>query len=149
MKGEERVKSNNLVEWVFRNESQVRQAVWERRNDAGGTSGGGCGKSCSTGDPVANRAIRNASELPNVVVCYGAGRVFNLRRPERWLKMVEIVQEHYKGGVQGEILEQLYKQGMSNDEVMENVGVRRTIFFVMKSDILAFAEGVACGLGVL
>lgn len=143
------MKNNNLIEWIFRNEQSIRKSVWERRNDIGGISGRAGGKSCSTGDPVANRAIRNASELPSVVVDYGIGRTFNLRRPERWLRMVDIVKEHYSDGVQGRIIEMLYAQGLNNDSVMEKLGVRRTIFFVMKSDILAFAEGVAYGLDVM
>lgn len=143
------MKNNNLVEWVLRNEQGIRRAVFERRNDSGDIITGGGQKSCSKGDPVATRAIRNVSELPNVLVEYGNGRTFNLRSPEKWLRMAQIVKEHYAKGLQGVMIKKLFQEGQTLDDTMVELGVSRSTLYVMRLDVMTFAEGVAYGLGLI
>lgn len=143
------MKNNNLVEWVLRNEQGIRRAVYESRNDAGDISTRAGQKSCSKGDPVAARAIRNVTELPNVLVEYGNGRTFNLRTPEKWLRLVDIVKEHYENGLQGLMIAKIYQESQSLDETMADLGVSRSTLYVMRLDVMTFAEGVAYGLGLI
>ena len=143
------MKNSNLVEWVLRNEQDIRIAVYEKRNDTGDIVIGGGQKSCSKADPVANRAIKNASELPNVLVEYGNGRTFNLRNPEKWLRMAQIVKEHYAKGLQGVMIKKLFQEGQTLDDTMVELGVSRSTLYVMRLDVMTFAEGVAYGLGLI
>ena len=143
------MKNNNLVEWVLRNEQGISKAVYENRNDMGDIVARGGQKSCSKGDPVANTAIKNVTELPNVVVECDNGRTFNLRNPEKWLKMVRIVKEHYENGLQGRMISKIYQEGQSLDKTMADLGVSRSTLYVMRLDVMTFAEGVAYGLGLI
>lgn len=143
------MKNSNLVEWVLRNEQDIRIAVYEKRNDTGDIVIGGGQKSCSKADPVANRAIKNVSELPNVLVEYGNGRTFNLRSPEKWLRMAKIVKEHYAKGLQGVMIKKLFQEGQTLDDTMVELGVSRSTLYVMRLDVMTFAEGVAYGLGLI
>ena len=143
------MKSNNLIEWVLRNEQNIRRAVYERRNDTGSRIAGGGSKTCSISDPVANEAINNVSSLPNVVVEYGNGHTFNLRNPEKWLRLVKVVHEHYSDGLQSRMIQMLYEDSAGKDEIMAALGVSRATLYVMRMDVLTFAEGVAYGLGII
>ena len=95
--------NKELIEFVFYHEKEIKQAVFERREDGclPKTGGGGSGH-CRVSDPTAQNAIRKALEIPAVIIEYGAktcGRSNSrtLRHPEKLLKVVQYKREYFHG----------------------------------------------------
>ena len=147
--------TRDLIEFCLIHEEEIKQAVFERRNDAGsGKSGGNGSGHCLVSDTTANTAIRRVEEVPCVIVEYGTalnGRrdSLTLRHPERWLKVTAWTKEHYMGNKQGDLIRMKYCNGMTRGEICKAIGVGTSIYHVMLNDIFAFAEGIATGIGVV
>ena len=80
------------IEWVFRREKAIRQAVYEKRMDRGGFTGGDGNGHCRISDPTALQAIRNVIELETIIIDDG-GRIMY---PEKWLRVIDKMREWCK-----------------------------------------------------
>lgn len=145
------MRNESLIEWVLRHEAAIRTAIYEQRNDPGTHYGGGRGGN-SISNPTEEQGIRNATELEVVSIPIGGrgGAEFRLSLPERWIKVCDKVRTKYAGSVYAEIIVQCYDTGESKStkEIIDTIGVSRTSFFVLKNEIITFAEGLAIGLGI-
>lgn len=143
------MRNESLIEWVLRNENAIRKAVYEKREDPGTSSSGGGRSGNRISNPTQEAGIRNATELTFVAVSVGIkGGQFRLSYPERWLRMCDKVKAKYADSVYAEIIVQFYSEGKTSKEVIENIRISRASFFVLKNEIITFAEGVAIGLGL-
>ena len=147
--------NKELIEFVFYHEKEIKQAVFERREDGclPKTGGGGSGH-CRVSDPTAQNAIRKALEVPAVIIEYGAktcGRrnSITLRHPEKWLKVVQYTREYFTGTASGALFKMRYAECLTRQEICENLKINKPRYFAMLSNICKFAEGVAMGLGVI
>ncbi|PWM78652.1 MAG: hypothetical protein DBY32_04010 [Phascolarctobacterium sp.] len=147
--------NKELIEFVLSNESEIRKAVFERRQDGClPKTGGGSSGHCRISDPTAQNAIRNVLDVPTVVVEYGpaiCGRrnSVTLRHPERWLKVAEYTREYFAGSVSGRIMVMRYRENKTRQEICSALKINKPRFFTMLSNICKFAEGVAIGMGVI
>lgn len=143
------------VDFVFSHEQAIREAVQEKRSVKGGHTGGSGGH-CYISDPTAITAIRNIEEVSCVYIEYGpntgTGRERKrLRYPERWLKVINWTREYYYESCrveQGRLLDMHYRQNISREEACEQLHIGYGKYHTMLNDVLAFAVGLATGLGI-
>ena len=147
--------NKELIEFVFYHEKDIKQAVFERREDGclPKTGGGGSGH-CFTNDRTAQEAIRRILDVPAVVIEYGAktcGRrnSITLRHPEKWLKVIQYTRDYFNGTASGALFKMRYAECLTRQEICENLKINKPRYFEMLSNICKFAEGVAMGLGVI
>lgn len=140
-----------IIEWVLSYEDEIKRAVKDKRLDAGYANNSYTvgGRTNKISDVTGNTAVHNIMPVACVTVFYGIGRSILLRNPEKWLKMIEIVQFYYSDTIQGDLIEMLWKQKLSIAEITEALRVKRPMLYVMRSDVLSFAYGVASGLGLI
>lgn len=143
------------ADFIFSHEQAIREAVEEKRSEQGGHTGGNGGH-CRVSDPTAMTAIRNIDEITFVYIEYGpntgCGRERKrIRYPERWLKVVAWTRKYYYDACrveQGRLLDMHYRQNISRDEACEQLSIGYGKYHTMLNDVLAFAAGVAVGLGI-
>lgn len=147
--------NKELIEFVFYNEKEIKQAVFERREDGclPKTGGGGSGH-CFTNDRTAQEAIRRILDVPAVVIEYGAktcGRrnSITLRHPEKWLKVIQYTRDYFNGTASGALFKMRYAECLTRQEICENLKINKPRYFAMLGSVIKFAEGTAVGLGLL
>lgn len=147
--------NKELIEFVFYHEKEIKQAVFERREDGclPKTGGGGSGH-CFTNDRTAQEAIRRILDVPAVVIEYGAktcGRrnSITLRHPEKWLKVVQYTREYFNGTASGALFKMRYSECLTREEIICKIKIRKSQYHAMIANIMRFAEGAATGLGLI
>ena len=147
--------NKELIEFVFYHEKDIKQAVFERREDGclPKTGGGGSGH-CFTNDRTAQEAIRRILDVPAVVIEYGAktcGRrnSITLRHPEKWLKVIQYTRDYFNGTASGALFKMRYAECLTRQEICENLKINKPRYFAMLGSVIKFAEGAAVGLGLL
>lgn len=147
--------NKELIEFVFYHEKEIKQAVFERREDGclPKTGGGGSGH-CFTNDRTAQEAIRRILDVPAVVIEYGAktcGRrnSITLRHPEKWLKVVQYTREYFNGTASGALFKMRYSDCLTREEIICKIKIRKSQYHAMIANVLRFAEGAAMGLGLI
>lgn len=147
--------NKELIEFVFYHEKEIKQAVFERREDGclPKTGGGGSGH-CRVSDPTAQNAIRKALEVPAVIIEYGAktcGRrnSITLRHPEKWLKLAAEVRNYFNGTNSGLLLKMRYMDNLTRQEICKELNISTNYYNAMRCNVIKFAEGYALGIGLL
>lgn len=147
--------NKELIEFVFYHEKEIKQAVFEKREDGclPKTGGGGSGH-CFTNDRTAQEAIRRILDVPAVVIEHGpktCGRrnSITLRHPEKWLKVVLYTREYFNGTASGALFKMRYAECLTRQEICENLKINKPRYFAMLGSVIKFAEGAAVGLGLL
>ena len=65
--------SNNHIEGIFRREKEIKQAVWEAKNDSRGHTGGGNSGHALVSDPTASAALNQVDEVREVTLPRSTG----------------------------------------------------------------------------
>lgn len=147
--------NKELIEFVFYHEKEIKQAVFEKREDGCLPKTGGSGSGhCFTNDRTAQEAIRRILDVPAVVIEYGAktcGRrnSITLRHPEKWLSVVHFTREYFNGTASGALFKMRYAECLTRQEICENLKINKPRYFAMLGSVIKFAEGAAVGLGLL
>lgn len=147
--------NKELIEFVFYHENEIKQAVFEHREDGCLPKTGGSGsRRCRVSDPTAQNAIRKVLEVPAVIIEYGAktcGRrnSITLRHPEKWLKVVQYTREYFNGTASGTLFKMRYAECLTREEACEKLKINKPRYFAMLGSAVKFAEGAAVGLGLL
>jgi hypothetical protein len=144
--------NDETIEFVLYHTDEIRRAIAEKRLDP-------ClprtiGHSSKISDITAAAAITNISDVPCVVIGYGAkingqGNTQVVKRPEMWLRVVKYLDEIYAGKLTEEIIKRRYAQGESQRETCKALGISRDIYFAYRRDWLRAAELYAVGTGLL
>lgn len=110
---------NQLADFILKHQSNIEQAVVEKREDlcvqkTGGTSSG----HAFVSDPTCQKAIRNIMPVGAVVVYYGPKvgdqREYRvLKHPEKWIAIANHTWKHYRGTTAGKVMELRYRQGQT------------------------------------
>ncbi len=147
--------NKELIEFVFYHEKEIKQAVFEKREDGclPKTGGGGSGH-CRVSDPTAQNAIRKALEVPAVIIEYGAktcGRrnSITLRHPEKWLKVIQYTRDYFNGTASGALFKMRYSECLTREEIICKIKIRKSQYHAMIANVMRFAEGAATGLGLI
>lgn len=147
--------NKELIEFVFYHEKDIKQAVFERREDGclPKTGGGGSGH-CFTNDKTAQEAIRRILDVPAVVIEYGAktcGRrnSITLRHPEKWLKLAAEVRNYFNGTNSGLLLKMRYTDNLTRQEICKELNISTNYYNAMRCNVIRFAEGYAVGIGLI
>lgn len=147
--------ARSFIEWCFENEKDIELAVVETKLKSCKQKVGGVPSNHAfVSDPTAITAIRNVQELKSVVVelrtrLNGRPETMVLRFPERWLSVVRQTKSFYAGKVQGDIISLKYTENFSVAEICKKLGIKRSSFFLFRSEILVVAEAIAFGLGLI
>lgn len=148
--------ADDLIDFVFSHEKEIRNAILEKRLDPGSTGKPAGGSSRSqVSDPTANKGMRNVAPVPIVLVEYGA-RINGIREsksiknPETWLQVIGIVKEYYIGTPVAEFLRRRYDQGELWKETCRNMGLtNKGRYFDMKKSAIHCAELAAVERGLI
>ena len=147
--------NKELIEFVFYHEEEIKQAVFERREDGclPKTGGGGSGH-CFTNDRTAQEAIRRILDVPAVVIEYGAktcGRrnSITLRHPEKWLKVITVTRFYFGNRTAGKVYALRYCNCRTREEILDELSIRKSQYHAMVAGIIKFAEGVAVCEGLI
>lgn len=143
-----------IIEFCFAHRAAIEKAIREKRMDPAVPKTGGAAGNAQRSDPTCQKALRNIAEVSCVEIPYGAsvnGRqdVFTLRRPERWLRVVDLTFEHYRGKLEANLITAKYVQCKSREEVCAELCIGKSLYHVMQNDIFCFATGAAAGLGLV
>lgn len=147
--------NKELIEFVFYHEKEIKQAVFERREDGCLPKTGGSGSGhCRVSDPTAQNAIRKALEVPAVIIEYGAktcGRrnSITLRHPEKWLKVIQYTRDYFNGTASGALFKMRYSECLTREEIICKIKIRKSQYHAMIANVMRFAEGTATGLGLI
>lgn len=147
--------NKELIEFVFYHEKDIKQAVFERREDGCLPKTGGSGSGhCRVSDPTAQNAIRKALEVPAVIIEHGpktCGRrnSITLRYPEKWLKVVQYTREYFNGTASGALFKMRYSDCLTREEIICKIKIRKSQYHAMVAGIIKFAEGVAVCEGLI
>ena len=105
MQRRSRNKHVRTVEFMFRNEIEIWEAVEKAKHRTGGNMGGASSGHAFISDPTATEAIRNAEELRFVEIRNGV----RIEWPERWLRIIDAVRDWCEPNVlKREILRRRY-----------------------------------------
>ena len=147
--------NKELIEFVFYYEKEIKQAVFEKREDGclPKTSGGGSGH-CFTNDRTAQEAIRRILDVPAVIIEYGAktcGRrnSITLRYPEKWLKVIAVTRGYFGNRTAGKVYALRYCNCRTREEILDELSIRKSQYHAMVAGIIKFAEGVAVCEGLI
>lgn len=147
--------NKELIEFVFYHEKDIKQAVFEKREDGclPKTGGGGSGH-CRVSDPTAQNAIRRVMEVPAVIIEYGAktcGRrnSVTLRHPEKWLKLAAEVRNYFNGTNSGLLLKMRYTDNLTRQEICKELNISTNYYNAMRCNVICFAEGYAVAIGLI
>ena len=144
--------NDETIEFVLYHTDEIKRAIEEKRLDPCLPKSIGHGSKIS--DITATAAITNISDVPAVVVGYGpkingSGNTQVIKRPEMWLRVVEYLSEIYAGKLTEDIIKRRYRQGESQQETCQALGISRDIYFAYRRDWLRAAELYAVGTGLL
>lgn len=147
--------NKELIEFVFYHEQDIKRAVYEKREDGClPKTGGGNSGHCRVSDTTAQSAIRRVMEIPSVMIEYGASVVGKrntvaLRHPEKWLKLAAEVRNYFNGTNSGLLLKMRYTDNLTRQEICKELNISVNYYNAMRYNIIRFAEGYACGIGLL
>lgn len=146
--------TKELIEFCFYHEQEIKQAVYEKRNDGCAPKTGGGNGHCKISDTTANKAITNVMPVGVVLVEYGVAYngkrdTVALRNPEQWLKVIQWTKDQYEGGQRGEIIKARYVDSERRYLTSARLGISPQLYSVMLTDVLSFAEGLAMGMGLI
>lgn len=147
--------NKELIEFVFYHEKEIKQAVFEKREDGCLPKTGGSGSGhCFTNDRTAQEAIRRILDVPAVVIEYGAktcGRrnSITLRHPEKWLKVIQYTRDYFNGTASGALFKMRYSECLTREEIICKIKIRKSQYHAMIANVMRFAEGAATGLGLI
>ena len=145
----------DFIEWCFENEQEIKMAVIEKKAGVNNCKYGGVPTNHAfVSDPTANTAIKNVVPVAGVVVelktrVNGVPETLLIKNPEEWLKVVNWTKLFYDGKKHGDIYRLRYRQNLPVWEICRILRISRKSYFIMKSDILTYAQGIACGLGLV
>ena len=145
-----------LTEFVLAHEQDIRRAVVEKRAKANSRTGGGSSSHCYISDPTAAEAIRNVTEVIQISVEYGPRGLYGrekkkIKYPERWLKVIAWTKEYYNGQgreEQAKIYAARFTHKQDRETICQDMNMKHGRYHAAVNDILAFATGVAIGLGI-
>lgn len=150
--------AEETIEFVLSHFTAIRIAVNEQRLEScgnGGHTGGNGTGHMRVSDPTAIQAIRAISALPYVEIPFGpivAGRreTWELKRPEKWLSVVEAVSDYY---LHNERMKAFYESRYINNDdwhrTCKKLNLTRASYYAMRADVLHMAELYAVQYGVL
>lgn len=144
--------NDEMIEFVLFHAAEIKCAIAEKRLDPCLPKSIGHGSKIS--DVTATAALTNISEVPCVVVGYGPkinglGNAQVIKRPERWIRVVNYLDEIYTGKPTEEFIRRRYRQGEEVNETCSKMGISRTIYYAYKMDVIRAAELYAVGNGLL
>ena len=134
--------SNNHIEGIFRREKEIKQAVWEAKNDSRGHTGGGNSGHALVSDPTAAAAMHMVDEIRTVTLDDG----FVVKWPERWLSVIHATYTKCAGSA-GAL--KLRYAGCGYVEACNELHVGKSTYFSMLNDADNFALAAACQLGLV
>lgn len=147
----------DYAEFVLLHEQDIKDAIAERRAEIGGRTGGSATGHCSISDPTASTAIRNVEEIVSVGIEYGPRSIYGrpkvkVRYPERWLKVIRWTRDYYNQPLreeQGRLYTMYFTEQRDRETICNTLDIKRGRYHAMLNDILAFAVGAACGMGII
>ena len=144
--------NDETIEFVLYHTDEIKNAIAEKRLDPCLPKSIGHGSKIS--DITATAALTNISEVPCVVVGYGAringnGNAQVIKRPEQWLRVVDYLSEIYANKLTEDIIKRRYKNGESQQDTCKALGISRDIYFAYRKDWLRAAELYAVGTQLL
>lgn len=148
----------SFTEFCFNYEKEIGLAVIEKRLKlmpaALPKTGGRAGGHAYINDTAASAALRNAEGVAKVEIelpgrAGGAPSVLTVVKPEEWLKVVRFTRDYYGASTQGNLIRLRYTEKESVDDVCKKLFVSRKQYFIMRTEVLSFAAGVARGLGLI
>ena len=131
--------SNTHIERMFRREKEIKQAVWEAKNDSHGRTGGGNSGHALVSDPTAAAAMHQVEEVREVTLADG----YNVRWPERWLRVINATYDKYPAS---ERAIRLRCSGYAYADACEELHIGKTTYYAMLNDADSFAFAAACQL---
>ena len=134
--------SNNHIESIFRREKEIKQAVWEAKNDSRGHTGGGNSGHALVSDPTASAALHQVEEVREVTLPDG----YNVRWPERWLRVIDATYEKYPASKRAL---RLRCSGLPYADACEELHIGKSTYYAMLNDADSFAFAVACQLQLM
>lgn len=145
-----------LTKFVLTHEQDIRAAVAEKKAEAGGHTGGGASTHCYVSDPTATQAIRNVSEVGVISIEYGPRGLYGrekkkIKYPERWLTVINWTKKYYntmERPEQAHIYAAAFIHKQDRETTCRDMNIRLGKYHAAVNDILAFATGMAVGLGI-
>lgn len=95
-------------------------------------------------DPTAQRACQLADPVARVVIDEEV-----IRRPETWLKIIEVTRDRYKGTLIGEMMDRRYLKNQDIMSICMDMHIDRSTYFDWRQNIVTFAALAACQAGTL
>jgi len=136
------------VERYFYLYEKIVQAVEEARDNAlygtshrDKTGGGG---HCFLSDPTANRATTLADPIRRVEV---DGEI--IKRPEDWIKIVEMTRRRYSKTLMGEFIVRRYSRNEDVIKTCNEMAIDRSTYYNWREDIITFAAMACCQAGLM
>lgn len=144
--------NDEIIEFVLFHVKDIERAIYEKKLDPCIPSSVGGHSKIS--DITATKAMQNISEVPCVVVEYGAkfaghGETQVIKRPEQWLRAVKYLDEIYTGKPTEEFIRRRYRNGEEVNETCTNMGISRTVYYAYKMDVIRAMELYGVGNGLL
>ena len=155
MSGQLESRDVRRVEWHIRHEREIRDAVTEAKNSAGGHTSGAPSGHGSFADHTAAQAIRNTDELRSVQL--GSGET--VEYPERWLSLIDAVRAWC---VHDYVMQEIFTRVVARrewlprsarrrmrDNLCEKLHIEKTTFYAKIDAIYLYAAGYAKGINLL
>ena len=132
----------NRVEFVLRNETEIRRTVNERRAElsANGHSGGGSTGHAFVSDPTAIQAIKAVEPLKAVTLNSG----YTVHSPEKWLDIVTLMYSHYP---QADMMRYFYA-GHNAIQTGEKFHFSERQVYYLRDDFRQMGVEIACQYGL-
>ncbi len=127
------------IEMMFRRQAQIEQAVYEAKNDSRGHTGGGNSGHALVSDPTASAALHQVDEVREVTLPDG----YNVRWPERWLRVIDATYKKYPASKRAL---RLRCSGFTYADACEELHIGKSTYYAMLNDADSFAFAAACQL---
>ena len=72
-----------------------------------------------------------------------------IRRPETWIKIIEVTRDRYKGTLIGEMMDRRYFKNQDIVSICMDMHIDRSTYFDWRQNIVTFAALAACQAGTL
>ena len=147
------------IEFCLWYESDIKLALLDAKYSArrGGTTGGNGTGHMRVSDPTAVQALRSLRKINSLEIPYGTAiglnkRWQNTRRlynPERWLLVVSFLKNRYLSD-DNPLRDFFERRDIKKEEwqkTCEDLGIKRSRYFVMKAEVIRAGEVYAAGCG--
>lgn len=121
-----------LIEFCFKNENDIRLAIYEKRNDPNRPKSIGHGSGISK--PTEIEAINRATPLEWVIV--DNVRIYY---PELWLKTIAIVKAHYNFKQHGTLYKLRYQSKFIRSKTIKKMEISKTRYHQLIIEIIDYA----------